>query len=111
MKQTTDIKIERSADGEYPPGEEWRGKLREAIELLIDLVYHDQWIKVFPIEPENVNRVRSTAHFFMGQWQEKHLGEFEKPFKLVTRYDPTTKIFWMSTQPLEREKGEDEEEN
>jgi hypothetical protein len=110
MKQTSDIKIEQAAEGEYPPGEEWRGKLREAVELLGNL-YDDQWVKVYPIEPEIVNRVRSAAHFYMSQWEQRHRYDENEPYKLMTRYVSSTKTFWMATQPIEKEKGGNEEDD
>lgn len=89
----TRISVQVAAKGEYPPGEEWRSQIREAIEQLYNLP-DDQWIKVIGIEPSLVNRARSAAHSYWGDNDE---------WKLVTKYDSQSNILWMTSEKIKTE--------
>ena len=101
MNPTTNVKVEVSQPGEYPPGEEWRGKIREAIKCLGDLSENsDQWVKVFPVDADLVNRVRSAAHAIVKT-------SWEEGWQLVTKYDSKSETFWMTVQKGGEETEED----
>ena len=92
------IKVELALAGEYPPGEEWRGKIREALKILYDPnVDDDAWVKVTGIYPADVNRVRAFAHAAWGSNDE---------WKVVTKYDAENKVFWIGAQKQDTEEEE-----
>jgi hypothetical protein len=108
MNPQSNITFEKANEGEYPPGEEWRGKLREAMTLLGTLD-DDGWVKLYPIEQEIVNRVRAAAHAIVSQWENDPWQSSDDKYKLITRYDPGTQVFWMSVQTVKKNDKEEDE--
>lgn len=101
------ISVEVAQEGDYPGGEEWRGKIKEAIAIMAKMPESSpQWVKVFPIESDVVARARAAARSGILDWGKPYEGT---GYKLITRYDPINKIFWMMTE-LEGVEEEDEEE-
>jgi len=113
MNPNTNINFEKAADDEFPPGEEWRGKLREALDLLGQLDY-GKWVKIYPIEPETVARIRSAAHSTVNEWNTSQWPSEEDESmrtQLITKYDSSTKIFWMTTQAVKKEEKDEDEQS
>lgn len=102
MTAAEKITVELSPTGEYPPGEEWRARIREAVDLL-GQAGGDQWVKVSPIEPGVVSLARAAAHNLVKNWTDPDDNEPE--YKLITRYYRDTQTFWMTVEAPE----EDEE--
>lgn len=96
------ITVEMAKTDEYPPGEEWRGKIREALSLLARSS-SDQWVKVIGIDDDLVNRARAAAHSGVKSWGVDDEGN---EWQLITRYDSNRKILWMTTQVREAEETE-----
>ena len=99
------ITIEKAQPGEYPPGEEWRGKIREAVKLLVTLP-DDQWVKVVGIEPTLLNRARSAAHAIAAADWDREFGGGETIYQLITKYDRENQTLWLGQQ--RRVKDEEE---
>ncbi len=103
------ISVELAPIGEYPPGEEWRGKIREGVNILWDLdAESDQWVKVKGIEPSNANRARSAAHAAANSKFRPFMPEDEE-WQLVTRYDAASETLWMTAQFIKTSKGVESE--